>query len=94
MAVTSLELHGGVDAGPLEHYFWYFTNDDQIKILLRTFGTSLLVAVLTALTGFPYAYLMTLVKSRWRITMMGVVLLPFCGSLASRKRACSAPYSQ
>lgn len=71
------------DAG-LANYEWFLTTPAQITILQRTIAASLLVTGLCAVIGFPYAYLMTVVGFRWRMVLLGAVLMPFWSSLIVR----------
>lgn len=68
----------------LDNYEWFMTTASQLTILRRTFTTSLLVTVICLAIGFPYAYLMTVVGPRWRMVMIGAVLMPFWTSLIVR----------
>ncbi len=68
----------------LANYEWYVTTSSQLTILRRTFTTSLLVTALCLGIGFPYAYMMTVVGRRWRLIMIGAVLMPFWTSLIVR----------
>ncbi|WP_051729714.1 MULTISPECIES: ABC transporter permease [unclassified Amycolatopsis] len=73
--------HG--DSG-LANYHWFFANEEQMTILRRTFVTSAIVTVLCLAIGYPYAYLMTLVTTRWRMVLLAAVLMPFWTSLIVR----------
>jgi len=66
------------------NYSWYFGDAAQRTILMRTFTTSLAVTAIALVIGYPYAYLMTIVKTRWRLVMLALVLLPFWTSLIVR----------
>ncbi len=80
-SLTNFVLPG--DHG-LDNYKWFFGNEVQITILIRTLVVSLLVAVICLILGFPYAYLMTLVGTRMRLVLLAVILLPFWTSLIVR----------
>lgn len=71
------------DSG-LANYDWFFGTTSQMTILRRTVSSALLVTALCMVIGFPYAYLMTVVKPRWRLVMLGAVLMPFWTSLIVR----------
>ena len=60
------------------------TDETNLNILWRTVRMSVIVTVVTLLAGYPYAYLMTRVGSRWRGVLVAVVLLPFWTSLMAR----------
>jgi putative spermidine/putrescine transport system permease protein len=71
----------------LDNYQWFFDTPGNVPVLVRTFETALIVTVTCVAIGFPYAYLMTTVSSRWRSIMLAVVLLPFWTSLLVRSFA-------
>ncbi|MFG2446644.1 ABC transporter permease [Nocardia fluminea] len=75
-----------VDPGEsgLANYEWYITTSTQLTILRRTFTTAALVTALCLAIGFPYAYMMTVVGRRWRMVMIGAVIMPFWTSLIVR----------
>lgn len=75
------------NTGVLGNYAWYLANDTQMTILRRTFLVSIWVTVICVGLGFPYAYLMTLVRPRTRLLMMAAVLLPFWSNLVVRTYA-------
>lgn len=56
----------------------------SVKVLIRTLGTSLIVAVSTLILAYPYAYVMTIVGARTRSLLIALVLLPFWTSLMAR----------
>ena len=61
--------HGGLD-----NLAWFLGGEANRTILLRTVGVAALSTVLTAVIAFPYAYMMTVVGSRLRTAMLGIVL--------------------
>lgn len=71
----------------LANYSWFFGSSVQLTILRRTFTSALLTTGLCLGLGFPYAYLMTVVKLRWRLVLLAIVLLPFWTSLIVRTYA-------
>ena len=71
----------------LDNYSWFFGNDVNVTVLERTYTTAFLVTAICLLIGFPYAYLMTIVKGRWRTVMLAMVLLPLWTSLLIRSFA-------
>jgi len=75
-------VHPGDDG--LANYEWFLTTPAQITILRRTVVASLLVTGLCGVIAFPYAYLMTVVGFRWRMVLLGAVLMPFWSSLIVR----------
>jgi putative spermidine/putrescine transport system permease protein len=68
----------------LANYQWFFDTPAQVTILRRTVVSALVTTGFALILGFPFAYLMTLVGFRWRIIMLGVVLMPFWTSLIVR----------
>jgi putative spermidine/putrescine transport system permease protein len=69
------------------NYQQFFDAPAYVKILRRTFFTAAIVTVVCLLLGYPYAYLMTVVRPRWRIVLLAVVLVPFWTSLMVRTYA-------
>lgn len=69
---------------------WYTTyqtiwNDgSSVTVILRTLRMALIVTVAALVLGYPYAYVMTLVRPRTRGIMTALVLLPFWTSLMAR----------
>jgi len=58
-----------------------------IAIIVRTFGISILVTVVTLLLGFPVAYLLASLPTKTSNLLMILVLLPFWTSLLVRTTA-------
>lgn len=75
------------DGWTLDHYRWFFGTPFNVTVLRRTFVTAGLVTTLCVVVAFPYAYLMTVVGSRWRAVLLALVLLPFWTSLIARNIA-------
>jgi putative spermidine/putrescine transport system permease protein len=73
--------------GGLDNYRWFFDTAVNVRVLERTFSTAGIVTLVTAVVGFPYAYLMTLVGRRTRLLMLALVLVPFWTSLMVRNYA-------
>ncbi len=71
----------------LGNYVKLFTDGISIKILLRTLQTSALVALLTLVIAYPFAYAMTRVSPKTRGVLTILVLLPFWTSLMARNFA-------
>jgi putative spermidine/putrescine transport system permease protein len=53
-------------------------------VLVRTLRMSTIVTLVAFAAGYPYAYLMTLVRPKTRALMVALVLLPFWTSLMAR----------
>lgn len=68
----------------LEQYAKVLSDPTTMTILGRTFLVAFQVTLVTLLLGYPYAYLMTLVRPRTRTLLMFLVLLPFWSSLMAR----------
>jgi putative spermidine/putrescine transport system permease protein len=73
--------------GPLANLEWYFGDPTQVKILLRTFQTSFVVTAICLAVGYPYAYLLTIVRKRWRVLMLGLVIISCWQSILVRNYA-------
>jgi putative spermidine/putrescine transport system permease protein len=71
----------------LDNYVWFFETSVNVTVLLRTFTTAMIVTVVCVLVGYPYAYLMTVVGTRWRAVLLVLVLVPFWTSLMTRNLA-------
>jgi putative spermidine/putrescine transport system permease protein len=71
----------------LENYRMFFETPAYVTILRRTFVTAAIVTVVSLVLGYPYAYLMTIVRPRWRLVLLAVVLVPFWTSLMVRTYA-------
>lgn len=83
--LASLIARSFLEPAPgLDHYADVISDPTTMKILARTFLVALQVTVVTLILGYPYAYLMTLVKPRTRTFLMFLVLLPFWSSLMAR----------
>jgi len=70
-----------------DNYRQFFETPAYVTILRRTFMTAAIVTVVCLLLGYPYAYLMTIVRPRWKIVLLAVVLVPFWTSLMVRTYA-------
>ncbi|WP_198929057.1 MULTISPECIES: ABC transporter permease [Rhizobium] len=71
----------------LQNYASLLTDDISIIIIVRTLRIAAIVAVVTLLIGFPYAYMLTLVTPRMRAVLMTIALLPFWTSAIARSFA-------
>jgi putative spermidine/putrescine transport system permease protein len=79
--------HVGSEGGAFANLGWFFGDATQVKILLRTLYTALAVTAICLLTGYPYAYLLTIVGSRWRAVLLGIAIVSFWQSLITRNYA-------
>lgn len=66
------------------NYQDFFSSPVYLDVLLNTFTISGLATLITLLLGFPYAYLMTIVRPFWRTVLLLAVLVPFWISLLVR----------
>ena len=69
------------------NYIRLYESGAYFAIFRTTFAMSLLVTALAALLGYPYAYLISQLSSRWAALGLLVVLLPFWTSLLVRTYA-------
>jgi putative spermidine/putrescine transport system permease protein len=74
-------------ASAFANYRWFFATDVNLTILRRTFVTAAAVTGVCLLVGYPYAYLLTIMRPRWRMIAIAVVLIPFWTSLMVRNFA-------
>ncbi|HTF54333.1 MAG TPA: ABC transporter permease [Pseudonocardia sp.] len=68
----------------LGNFVWFFTEPANLRVLARTFTTSLWVTVIALLLSYPYAYAMTAVGRRGKAVLTLLVLVPFWTSLMVR----------
>jgi putative spermidine/putrescine transport system permease protein len=71
----------------VSNYVTLWTDGYTMIVLLRTIKISAIVAVVTLVLAYPYAYTMTLVSPRTRNILMIIVLLPFWTSVLARNFA-------
>ena len=71
----------------LGNYVALFTDGITLKVLARTLTVAMIVALLTAILGFPYTYVMCHVTPTVRAIMFTVVLIPFWTSMLARNYA-------
>lgn len=71
----------------LSNYVALWNDQISIVVIVRTLKVSAIVALVTLLIAFPYAYTMTLVSARTRNILMIVALLPFWTSVIARNFA-------
>jgi putative spermidine/putrescine transport system permease protein len=79
--------HTSSSGGALANLSWFFGDATQVEILLRTFQTSAIVTVICLAAGYPYAYLLTVVRPRWRAVMLGIVIVSCWQSILVRNYA-------
>ena len=76
-----------VGTGALGNYTWFFDTPGNVTVFERTFLTAGIVTGVCLAVGYPYAYMLTVLKPRWRIAAIAVVLVPFWTSLMVRNFA-------
>jgi putative spermidine/putrescine transport system permease protein len=79
--------HTGSPGGAFANLSWFFGDPTQVKILLRTFQTALIVTVICLAVGYPYAYLLTIVRRRWQVLLLGLVIISAWQSILVRNYA-------
>ena len=67
-----------------KNYLDFFQTESDVRILRNTFWIAGLSTLTTLLIGYPYAYLMTIVRPRIAGLLLIAVLLPFWSSLLVR----------
>lgn len=87
MKILASSFSGEASGLSLENYVWFFETSVNVKVLLRTFTTAMIVTLVCVLVGYPYAYLMTVVGARWRAVLLILALVPFWTSLMTRNLA-------
>ena len=70
-----------------QNYVWLVTTEANVAVVLRTFGTAILVTIVCLLLAYPYAYLMTIVSDRTRNLMQLFIMLPLWTSILVRTLA-------
>lgn len=68
----------------LENYVWLAEDDLYWRSYLSSLKIALISTVLTLLIGFPIAYGMAKTPSRWRATLVMLIILPFWTSFLIR----------
>ncbi|WGW11461.1 ABC transporter permease [Saxibacter everestensis] len=68
----------------LQNYAWLLTSSTNLQVLGRTIVVAIGATLITAVVGYPYAYLMSTSGPVLRGIMMALVLLPFWTSLMVR----------
>lgn len=66
------------------NYLELFTDGYTLRVLVRTLGVALAVAVLDLLMAFPFAYAMTVCGPRMRAVLFTIVLIPFWTSALAK----------
>ncbi|OXM43255.1 ABC transporter permease [Amycolatopsis alba] len=69
------------------NYLAVLGDEVQIRVVLRTLRTALIITVATLIVAYPYAYAMTLVGRRARTVLTLLVLMPFWTSVMARNFA-------
>ncbi|QWF86022.1 ABC transporter permease [Amycolatopsis sp. CA-230715] len=69
------------------HYVSVLGDDVQIRVVLRTLRTALIITVATLVIAYPYAYAMSRVGRRARGLLTLLVLMPFWTSVMARNFA-------
>ena len=69
----------------LDNYNGFVTSYTYTRILLKTFGVSLVVTALCLLAGYPFAYfLVRHVGKKWQLPLLVLVIIPFWTSYLLR----------
>jgi len=71
----------------IQNYVWVVTNESVVRVLIRTFTTSLAVTLVALLLAYPYAYLMTIVGDTARSVLTLFIMLPLWTSILVRTLA-------
>ena len=74
----------GASGLTLEHFSRFLSDPFYLNILWRTVRLSLIITVICAVLGFPYAYIMARVRPRLRMWMVVAVILPLMTSVVVR----------
>lgn len=68
----------------LENYRTLFTDGFTLRVVIRTLVIGLVVAGITGVLAYPYAYMLTLVRRRMRAVLVTLVLVPLWTSVLAR----------
>jgi putative spermidine/putrescine transport system permease protein len=71
----------------LANFTAFFGNSLHVEILARTFVTAAAVTVACVVLGYPYAYLLTVTRRRWRLLLLGLIVVSFWQSIIVRNYA-------
>jgi putative spermidine/putrescine transport system permease protein len=74
----------GPNGPTLEHFARFLGDPFYLGVLWRTVRLSLIITVICALIGFPFAYIMARVGPRLRLWLVIVVILPLMTSVVIR----------
>lgn len=86
--LASISLRSFNDpAWGFSNYTSLWTDGVTVVVIIRTIKVAAIVALVTAILAYPYAYTMTLVSPRMRNVLMVIVLLPFWTSVVARNFA-------
>lgn len=66
------------------HFVSVLGNSTALIVISRTLLMAVIVTVVCLLCAYPYAYLMTIASTRWRVVLLALVLVPFWTSLMAR----------
>lgn len=75
--VTLLGTSFDHEGGPFQNYVEFISNPAYMAILWRTIGSSIGIALLCALVGYPFAYLVSRAGRSMRVILLGMVLISF-----------------
>ena len=78
------EFPRGGDTSLLANYQRFFAGEANVRVLINTFWIACLSTVVCLAIGYPYAYLMTIVRPRIAGLLLVAVLVPFWSSLLVR----------
>lgn len=83
--LVQMLLRGFTDPEPgLQNFAWFFSQDANITVLIRTFTTAFVVAVMCVIAGYPFAVLMSFADPKWRALLILIVLIPLATSSVIR----------
>jgi putative spermidine/putrescine transport system permease protein len=68
----------------LANFSWYFSSSTEMDVLRRTFIIAAAVAAICLVVCYPFAYVLTVVGRRWRILLLGIVVIAAWQSLLVR----------
>lgn len=71
----------------MQNYVWLFSTPANLNVVLRTFGTAILVTAVCLVLAYPYAYLMTIVSDRTRNMLQLFIMMPLWTSILVRTLA-------
>lgn len=83
VAMSSRSVTEPAGAG-LDNYAKFFGADANLRILRNTFWAATIATLACLVVGYPYAYLMSIVRPRIAGLLLIAVLLPFWSSLLVR----------